>query len=261
MALRFATLEPLRAQGIAVDPQRLERLCARLELDPSMLDRRPHQLSIGQVQKVGILRALIASLDLVLFDEPLSALDAVTQKHTAQLITELQRDEGFAVLIVTHDMGYAAAHANDIVILRNGRVEEIASLGAAMPAYWLGLLLIVLFAVHLAWLPAMGAMGACTVAHLVMPALTLVWLVMAGLFGGIAHIPMTLAFRYAEASQLAPSPVSCHYLTCACRSPDLSFAAVNRLPVCLAAGAHWCSACGYGEPKANGNIRLISSNA
>jgi ABC-type glutathione transport system ATPase component len=61
---------------------------------------------------------------LVLFDEPLSALDAVTQKHTAQLIAKLQAQAGFAALIVTHDLGYAAAFADDIAVLRYGKIEE-----------------------------------------------------------------------------------------------------------------------------------------
>ena len=62
-----------------------------------------------------------------MFDEPLSALDAVTQKHTARLIADLQNEEGFAALIVTHDLGYAAAHGDEIVVLKHGCVEELAS--------------------------------------------------------------------------------------------------------------------------------------
>jgi len=63
---------------------------------------------------------------LVLFDEPLSALDAVTQKHTARLIADLQQEEGFAALIVTHDLGYAVAHSDEIAVLKSGRIEEVA---------------------------------------------------------------------------------------------------------------------------------------
>lgn len=126
LTLRHSVEEPLRAQRLGMDDARLACLCGGLELDADLLKRRPHEVSIGQAQRVGILRALIASPPLVLFDEPLSALDAVTQKHTAQLISQLQAEEAFASLIVTHDLGYAAAHADDIVILRAGRVEEAA---------------------------------------------------------------------------------------------------------------------------------------
>lgn len=121
MSLRRSVMEPVRA----LHEDRLARLCSGLEIAPDLLDRRPTEVSIGQAQRVGILRALIAAPPLVLFDEPLSALDAVTQKHTARLIAQMQREEGFAALIVTHDLGYAAAFADDIAVLRAGRLEEI----------------------------------------------------------------------------------------------------------------------------------------
>lgn len=126
LSLRRSVMEPIVARGAEMPEGRFERLCAGLELHVDLLDRRPDQVSIGQAQRVGILRALIAAPPLVLLDEPLSALDAVTQKHTAQLISDLQREEGFAALIVTHDLGYAVAHADEIAVLRAGRIEELA---------------------------------------------------------------------------------------------------------------------------------------
>ncbi|MGB0959320.1 MAG: ABC transporter ATP-binding protein [Halocynthiibacter sp.] len=127
MPLRRSVMEPLTARGLAPDADRLNRLCRGLEIPQDLLERRPTEVSIGQAQRVGILRALIAAPPLVLFDEPLSALDAVTQKHTAQLIAQMQREEGFAALIVTHDLGYAAAFADDIAVLRAGRIEEMTA--------------------------------------------------------------------------------------------------------------------------------------
>ena len=123
LPLRHSVMEPVTRP----DPARTSRLCKGLELPEDLLDRRPMEVSIGQAQRVGILRALIAAPPLVLFDEPLSALDAVTQKHTAQLIAELQREEGFAALIVTHDIGYAVAHGTEIAVLKSGRIEEISA--------------------------------------------------------------------------------------------------------------------------------------
>ncbi|MEM8537143.1 MAG: ATP-binding cassette domain-containing protein [Pseudomonadota bacterium] len=123
LSLHQSVLEPVRNQ-LAAD--RLSRLCAGLELPEDVLERRPREVSIGQAQRAGIIRALISKPSLVLFDEPLSALDAVTQKHSARLIAELQQQEGFAALIVTHDIGYAVAHADEIAVLRSGRIEEIA---------------------------------------------------------------------------------------------------------------------------------------
>ncbi|MEM1233607.1 MAG: ATP-binding cassette domain-containing protein [Pseudomonadota bacterium] len=124
LSLRRSVMEQVRDGDVSA---RLARLCAGLELGLDILDRRPGEVSIGQAQRVGILRALIAAPPLVLFDEPLSALDAVTQKRTARLIAELQREEGFAALIVTHDLGYAVAHADEIAVLKAGRIEEVAA--------------------------------------------------------------------------------------------------------------------------------------
>lgn len=126
LPLRRSVMEPIITQGSKVSDERLQRLCDGLELPPELLDRRPGEVSIGQAQRIGILRALIAAPPLVLFDEPLSALDAVTQKHTARLIADLQLEEGFAALIVTHDLGYAVAYADEIAVLKSGRIEEIA---------------------------------------------------------------------------------------------------------------------------------------
>ena len=124
LRLEQSVMEPVMARKIAIKPDRLLRLCNGLELPVDLLKRRPGEVSIGQAQRVGILRALIACSPLVLFDEPLSALDAVTQKHTARLIADLQKEEGFSALIVTHDLGYAAAFSDKIAVLLEGRVEE-----------------------------------------------------------------------------------------------------------------------------------------
>ena len=127
LSLRQSVMEPVIAQNSGISNERLNRLCEGLELPLEILNRPPQEISIGQAQRVGILRALIAAPPLVLFDEPLSALDAVTQKHTAKLIAGLQREEGFAALIVTHNLGYAVAYADEIIVLKSGRIEEIAT--------------------------------------------------------------------------------------------------------------------------------------
>jgi peptide/nickel transport system ATP-binding protein len=134
LSLRRSVMEPVVAQNLSTGSERLATLCRALEVHPDLLDRRPDQVSIGQAQRMGILRALIAAPPLVLFDEPLSALDAVTQKHTARLIADMQEQEGFAALIVTHDLGYAAAFANEIAVLRGGRIEEMGAAQAFVEA-------------------------------------------------------------------------------------------------------------------------------
>lgn len=127
LRLRRSVLEPAVATGTTIAADTLNNLCERLELSPDLLDRHPGQVSIGQAQRAGILRALITESPLILFDEPLSALDAVTQKHTAKLIADLQSERGFAALIVTHDLGYAAAYTDEIAVLQAGCIEEVAA--------------------------------------------------------------------------------------------------------------------------------------
>ena len=133
LSLGRSVMEPVRARRLDLPEDRLDRLCTVLDLDPGLLEQRPLEVSVGQAQRLGILRALLAGSPLVVFDEPLSALDAVTRKHTAGLISTLQREEGFAALVVTHDLGYAAAHADDVVILRQGRIEEAAPARDLLP--------------------------------------------------------------------------------------------------------------------------------
>jgi len=125
LSIRQTVLEPIVAAGLKLPQEKLARLCEQLELPLDLLDRRPREISIGQAQRAGIIRALISAPELVLFDEPLSALDAVTQKTTAQLIAKLQSEYGFAALIVTHDLGYAAAYGDEIAVLRKGRLQEV----------------------------------------------------------------------------------------------------------------------------------------
>jgi ABC-type dipeptide/oligopeptide/nickel transport system ATPase subunit len=127
LSIRQTLLEPIVATGAALPASRLNTLCKRLDIADDLLERRPGDISIGQAQRASIIRALISAPPLILFDEPLSALDAVTQKQTAQLIADLHAEYGFAALIVTHDLGYAAAYADNIAVLRAGRIEEITS--------------------------------------------------------------------------------------------------------------------------------------
>ena len=134
LTLRRSVMEPVAAQRDPTNPDGLLMLCEGLEIETDLLDRRPSEVSIGQAQRMGILRALIAAPPLVLFDEPLSALDAVTQKHTARLIAQMQERIGFASLIITHDLGYAAAFADDIAVLRAGRIAEVGSAQAFVTA-------------------------------------------------------------------------------------------------------------------------------
>lgn len=96
---------------------------AAVELAADFADRLPGQVSLGQAQRACLARALIAKPKLVIFDEPLSALDAMVQKKVARQMDALRQQTGAAYLVVTHDMGFAAAYADDILVLHRGQVE------------------------------------------------------------------------------------------------------------------------------------------
>jgi len=92
-----------------------------------LLDRKPSQLSGGQRQRVAIGRAIVKQPKLFLFDEPLSNLDAELRVHMRLEIARLHRNLGSTVIYVTHDQVEAMTLASKIVVLREGRVEQVGS--------------------------------------------------------------------------------------------------------------------------------------
>lgn len=88
----------------------------------------PHELSGGQRQRVAIAQALICRPKLLIADEPLSALDAATQAEILELLQQLKRDLGLAMLFITHNAGALAALADNIVVMRQGEVAARGSM-------------------------------------------------------------------------------------------------------------------------------------
>jgi ABC-type Fe3+/spermidine/putrescine transport system ATPase subunit len=93
----------------------------------SFADARPATLSGGQQQRIALARALINRPQLLLLDEPLSALDANLRKQMQSELKALQREIGIAFLFVTHDQDEAMALSDRIALLRNGALEQVAS--------------------------------------------------------------------------------------------------------------------------------------
>ncbi len=113
-----------------VDPaeraSRLERVAALLSLD-KLLDRRPSQLSGGQQQRVALGRAIIAQTPVCLMDEPLSNLDAQLRNDMRSEIRALQQQLGITMVYVTHDQTEAMSMADQVILLREGKVEQDAA--------------------------------------------------------------------------------------------------------------------------------------
>ncbi|MBP6505311.1 MAG: ABC transporter ATP-binding protein [Rhodoferax sp.] len=112
----------------AAREQRVHDLLAEIELDPALYaDRLPSELSGGQKQRVCIARALAAEPSLLLCDEVTSALDQLVAEEMLKLLDRLQRERGLAYLFITHDLATVRAIADDVVVMKDGRVVQAGS--------------------------------------------------------------------------------------------------------------------------------------
>ncbi len=129
MTVGASIAEPLTVQRLGTAAERRERvadLLTRVGLAPDMAGRFPAQFSGGQRQRIGIARALAIGPDLIVADEPTSALDVSVRAQVVNLLQDLQRDTGVALLFISHDMSTIRYLCDDVVVMYLGKVMEVA---------------------------------------------------------------------------------------------------------------------------------------
>lgn len=129
--------EPLRSLGLASGADAQRRIAEALDsvgLPADTARRYPHEFSGGQRQRIAIARAVVSRPRVLLADEPVSALDVTTRVQVLELLDRLRRENGLALVMVSHDLTAIASACDRTLVLKNGRVVEQGATSAVLHA-------------------------------------------------------------------------------------------------------------------------------
>jgi len=125
--------EPLKVHHIGTADQRRQRvvdLLKQVGMGPEVLDRYPHEFSGGQRQRISIARALMLEPRLVVADEPVSSLDVSIQAQVINLVQDLKKAYGLAILFIAHDLNMVRHLSDRVAVMYLGRIVELAPVAA-----------------------------------------------------------------------------------------------------------------------------------
>ncbi|WP_114785852.1 ATP-binding cassette domain-containing protein [Vibrio tetraodonis] len=129
MPILDSLIEPMKVNKIGHRHFQRERALEVLEwvgMHEDVLTRYPHEFSGGQRQRIAIARALMLKPELIIADEPLSALDVSVQSQILNLFKDLQEEHGIAFFFISHDMAVVYHLADEVVVMKNGEIVEQA---------------------------------------------------------------------------------------------------------------------------------------
>ena len=106
------------------DDIKIKYLLERVSLSESYLKKYPHEMSVGELQRMVIVTALLLNPEVLICDEPTTSLDIKTGKSIIKLLKKLQKEEKFSIIFISHDLDMIEDISDDLIVMKNGKIVE-----------------------------------------------------------------------------------------------------------------------------------------